>query len=156
MWIYIKILDQVIWLAENWKWAWPLNLFSMTMVKICFQDRQWSLNVSCDPVFLERPLGVIQNIRSLYCSNNVYVIITAYEESQLNRDFHFPVHSVCFVPKGNVFDVYFTTLQLMLVPCGGSRTSTRTSPQCRLYFISFGISGTTVVYLKMEFCSCIR
>ena len=26
-------LDQVIWLAENWKWAWHLNLFSMTRVK---------------------------------------------------------------------------------------------------------------------------
>ena len=30
MWIYINHLDQVIWLAENWKWAWHLNLFSMT------------------------------------------------------------------------------------------------------------------------------
>ena len=33
MWIYINNLDQVIWLAENWKWAWHLNLFSMTRVK---------------------------------------------------------------------------------------------------------------------------
>ena len=33
MWIYISSLDQVIWLAENWKWAWNLNLFSMTRVK---------------------------------------------------------------------------------------------------------------------------
>ena len=27
-----------------------------------------------------------------------------------------------FVSKGNLFDVYITTLQLMLVPCGGGRT----------------------------------
>ena len=27
----------------------------------------------------------------------------------------------------NLFDVYFTTMQLVLVPCGGSRTSPRTS-----------------------------
>ena len=33
MWIYIYNLDQVIWLAENQKWAWHLNLFSMTRVK---------------------------------------------------------------------------------------------------------------------------
>ena len=33
MWIYINNLDQVIWLAENWKWAWHHNLFSMTRVK---------------------------------------------------------------------------------------------------------------------------
>ena len=32
MWIYINILDQVIWQAENWKWAWHLYLFGMTRV----------------------------------------------------------------------------------------------------------------------------
>ena len=32
MWICINNLDHVIWLAENFKWAWHLNLFSMTMV----------------------------------------------------------------------------------------------------------------------------
>ena len=35
---------------------------------------------------------------------------------------------MCFVSKGNRFDVYFTTLQMVLVPCGGGRTSPRTSP----------------------------
>ena len=34
MWIWINNLNQVIWLAENWRWDWPLNLFSMTRVKI--------------------------------------------------------------------------------------------------------------------------
>ena len=33
MWIYINNLDQVIWLADKKKWAWHLNLFSMTSVK---------------------------------------------------------------------------------------------------------------------------
>ena len=32
MWIYINSLDQVIWLAENQKWMWHLNLFSRTRV----------------------------------------------------------------------------------------------------------------------------
>ena len=32
MWIYSNNPYQVIWLAENWKWAWHLNLFSMTRV----------------------------------------------------------------------------------------------------------------------------
>ena len=30
LWIYINNLEKVIWLAENWKCAWHLNLFSMT------------------------------------------------------------------------------------------------------------------------------
>ena len=34
MWISIKNPDEVIWLAGNYKWAWHLNLFSMTRVKI--------------------------------------------------------------------------------------------------------------------------
>ena len=34
MWISIKIPDQVIWLAGNYKWMWQLNLFSMTRVKM--------------------------------------------------------------------------------------------------------------------------
>ena len=33
MWLCINNLNQVIWLAENWEWEWPLNLFSMTRVK---------------------------------------------------------------------------------------------------------------------------
>ena len=33
-----------------------------------------------------------------------------------------------FVSKGNLFDVYFTTLQLVLVSSGGGRMSPRTSP----------------------------
>ena len=32
MWIYINNLDQVIWLAENWKWVWHFNSFSMTRI----------------------------------------------------------------------------------------------------------------------------
>ena len=34
---------------------------------------------------------------------------------------------VCSISKGNLFDVYFTTMQLVLVPCGGGRTSPRLS-----------------------------
>ena len=34
MWLCINNLDQVIWLAENWKWMWYLNLFSMTRVNM--------------------------------------------------------------------------------------------------------------------------
>ena len=31
-WICINNLDQIIWLAENYKWAWHLTLFSMARV----------------------------------------------------------------------------------------------------------------------------
>ena len=60
--------------------------------------------------------------------SNVANFITAYKESQLYRNSHFLIRSVFFVSKGNLFDVYFTTLQLVLVPWGGRRTSPRTSP----------------------------
>ena len=42
MWIYINNLDQVNWLAENEKWAWHLNLFSMTRVKNTFERKRLS------------------------------------------------------------------------------------------------------------------
>ena len=38
--------------------------------------------------------------------NSVANFITAYEESQQNRDSHFLICSVFFVFKGNLFDVY--------------------------------------------------
>ena len=34
IWTYSKNADKVIWLAENYKWVWHLNLFSRTRVKI--------------------------------------------------------------------------------------------------------------------------
>ena len=49
--------------------------------------------------------------------------ITANEEYS-----HFLIRSVFFVSKCNPFFVYFTTLQLVLVPCGGGRMSPRTLP----------------------------
>ena len=47
MWISVKNQDWVIWLAGNWKWAWHLNLFSMTRVKssngrFCCVKCKWS------------------------------------------------------------------------------------------------------------------
>ena len=51
--------------------------------------------------------------------SSVANFITAYEES---------ICSVFFVSKGNFFYIYFTTLQMVLVPCGGGRTSPRTLP----------------------------
>ena len=40
--------------------------------------------------------------------NSVANFITAYEESQLNRDSHFLICGVFFVSKDNVFDIYYT------------------------------------------------
>ena len=60
--------------------------------------------------------------------SSVAKFITTDEESLQNRYSHYLIRSVFFVSKGNLFDVYFTTLQLVLVPCGGGRTSPRTSP----------------------------
>ena len=38
--------------------------------------------------------------------SSVANFITAYKESQSNRDSHFLICSVFFVSKGNLFDVY--------------------------------------------------
>ena len=75
-------------------------------------------------------------------------------KSQWNRDSQFLICSVFFVSKGNLFDVYFTTLQLVLVSCGGGRTSPRTLPYCRLFhflwyhFAHYGTleSGVLLMY----------
>ena len=40
--------------------------------------------------------------------SNVANFITAYEESQQNRDSHFLIRRVFFVSKGNLLDVYFS------------------------------------------------
>ena len=42
MWNYMNIFDKLIWLAENWKWAWHLNLFSMTRIKTPTLASIWS------------------------------------------------------------------------------------------------------------------
>ena len=88
--------------------------------------------------------------------SSVANFIPAYEESQSNQDSHFLICNVFYVSKGNLFDVYFTSLQLMLVRCGGRRTSPHVLHQNAVYFISFGIVEPIVVSLKTEFCSCIR
>ena len=44
----------------------------------------------------------------LECVGSVINFISAYEESQQNRDSHFLIGSVYFVSKGNHFDVYVT------------------------------------------------
>ena len=102
--------------------------------------------MKCSAKFL---LGVNQHQTGKQCCKLHYCLWRVSIKS------YFLIHSVFFVSEGNLFDIYFTKLQLVLVPCGGSRTSPRTSPvlprtspQCRLYFISFGIIWFIVVYLK--------
>ena len=41
IWIRINNMYQVIWLAESYKWAWRLSLFSMTRVKDSALNKQW-------------------------------------------------------------------------------------------------------------------
>ena len=58
--------------------------------------------------------GIFENgVLLMYTLEGVSSIanfIIGYEESQQNRDSHFLICSVFFVSKGNLFDVYFTTL----------------------------------------------
>ena len=48
--------------------------------------------------------------------SNVANFITAYEESQENRDSHFLICSVFFVSKGNLFDVYYNSTNGAIFP----------------------------------------
>ena len=47
MWLFINKLNQVIWLAENWKWAWYLNLFSIR--KGFFRKKKKQTQMSTPP-----------------------------------------------------------------------------------------------------------
>ena len=44
---------------------------------------------------------------TLEAVSSVANFITAYGESQLNRNSHFLIRGVFFVSKGNLFDVYY-------------------------------------------------
>ena len=61
--------------------------------------------------------------------SSVAYFLTAYEKS-LNKTVTpiFLSVVVFFVSKSNLFYIYFTTLQLVLVPCGDGRPSPRTLP----------------------------
>ena len=59
--------------------------------------------------------------------SSVANFINAYEESQYNRGSHFLSVMCSLFPKV-FFYFYFTSLQLVLVSCGGRKTSPRTSP----------------------------
>ena len=63
---------------------------------------------------------------------------------------HYCLFNVSCVSKGNLFDFYFTTMQLAVKHLPVLHHS------ADYIFVSFGITGPTVVSLKMEFCSCIR
>ena len=52
-----------------------------------------------------------------------------------------------FVSKGNIFVVYFTTLQLVLVPCG----SRRTSPRSGTFIVVFCFNCHVVFHFLMFF-----
>ena len=76
----------MIWLAEKYKWAWHLNLFSRTRVNITWQTAcSTSLSSVIDTYFLD----------------DVYLTLLSF-------------FSVLSVSKGNLLDFYFTSLQLVL------------------------------------------
>ena len=62
----------------------------------------------------------------------------------------FSIYNVFYVSIGNLFYFYFTTLQLVLVPCGGCKTSPLIHHSVDYIFITFGITGPIVVSLKKK------
>ena len=84
MWSYINKLDQVIWLAENWKWAWYLNLFSRTRVNF------WQSYSPCLPMKLvsteyHENKSVKLHILSNDADNNLIQIIISIFSQLRNR-----------------------------------------------------------------------
>ena len=72
IWIYINNLDQVIWLAENWKWMWHLNLFSMTRLKL------WNYFLLVSVTVLIH-FHYVKSKTSLHCSRqNAFFLQTKY------------------------------------------------------------------------------
>ena len=53
--------------------------------------------------------------------------LSKYPVHNAVRRFSCPISNEYFVSKGNLFYVYFATLKLVLVPCGGRRKSPHTS-----------------------------
>ena len=79
MWIYINKLDQVIWLAENYKWVWHLNLFSMIRVKVS------SISALKFLRYIQKHLWINTNRTKVinFCRNNITRVIFF---------FHFKLH----------------------------------------------------------------
>ena len=65
MWICINYWDQVIWLAENQKWVWYLNLFSMTRMKYSYTQMQ------CKPISDTAECGIWSG-SALFATHSVF------------------------------------------------------------------------------------
>ena len=99
-------------------------------------------------------------------SRNPNFIVTAHAASQtkvlhmkrLNQTESpiFEIFCVFFVSKGNPFLILFYSTVAGVVPCGCRKKSPRTSSECRLYFISFGIIEPILVILKVEYRLSLR
>ena len=59
--------------------------------------------------------------------SSVVNFISAYKKSQSNQESRFLICSVFFLSKGNLFKFFFSSLKLVLVPCGAYRMSPFTS-----------------------------
>ena len=55
IWICINNLDQVIWLAENWKWVWHLiRIYTVQRKDISATNRTW-VNIFRPSIWSDRP-----------------------------------------------------------------------------------------------------
>ena len=66
----------------------------------------------------------------MYTPEGVAVLLTSLllMKSLSKTDSYFLICNVFFVSKDTLFEVYFTALQLVLLPCSDRRTSLRTLP----------------------------
>ena len=96
MWIYINNLDQVIWLAENLKWARHLNLFSRTRVKCLASWPNFSTLKITAPDYKLSPTRStdIFFFFFLFCHENMLWV--SIKQDNFNK---YPQHELCFCEK---------------------------------------------------------
>ena len=58
-------------------------------------------------------MNVVDDIANIFEFSTIANFISAYEESQQNRDSHFLIFNMFFVSKGNLSDIYITTVKMI-------------------------------------------
>ena len=107
MWISVKNPDQVIWLAGHQKWAWHLNLFSMTRVN----NIQWNITVivfsfrkNIRKIFLTSHLQI--SSRTCLDLNSFHIFFTVLQAIREDSP-TVPTLLTDYILKGNYMYMYF-------------------------------------------------
>ena len=94
MWICINNLDQVIWLAKNWKWAWHINLLSMARVNTIWSRSHCSIMTSPSAMHLRCLMPDVVCMTQYKGFIIIIILLLLYRE---NMAWHF-MWIICYCP----------------------------------------------------------